>query len=233
VTRHAAPEARRAQILDAALRCFAARGLHAATMDDIARAAGLSKGALYFRFRSKEEIVFALFGAYEAAIFAEWEREADVPALEALRRAGEFTLATLVESRVLIDLWTEFLRDQRARRRLAGLYQRSRALLAERVRRGVARGELRPCEPIHVAAAFTALVEGLLVQALADPEFDPRAAWPEAWALVERGIAPQVAPPPGRKRRRTAEARGAASGTAPGSRGSRPARKRSRKGKSS
>ena len=51
--------ARHAQILDAAWTCFQRQGLHATTMDDIIRASGLSAGAVYSYFPSKEELIFA------------------------------------------------------------------------------------------------------------------------------------------------------------------------------
>ena len=53
---HAPAEVRRRQILDAALSCFAERGYHSTRMDDVVAACGLSKGALYHHYRSKEEI---------------------------------------------------------------------------------------------------------------------------------------------------------------------------------
>ena len=59
--RHAPRAVRRAQILDAAQRCFARCGYHRATMDDLADAAGLSKGSLYWHFHSKEQLLLALF----------------------------------------------------------------------------------------------------------------------------------------------------------------------------
>ena len=45
---HASAEVRRAQILEAALKCFGESGLHAAKVSDIASASGLSKGAIYW-----------------------------------------------------------------------------------------------------------------------------------------------------------------------------------------
>lgn len=51
--------ARRMQILEAAWACFQEKGLHAATMDDIIRASGLSAGAVYSYFRSKDELILA------------------------------------------------------------------------------------------------------------------------------------------------------------------------------
>lgn len=51
--------ARRAQILNAAWTCFQRQGLHATTMDDIIKASGLSAGAVYSYFPSKEELILA------------------------------------------------------------------------------------------------------------------------------------------------------------------------------
>ena len=52
-------EARRSQILDAAWTCFARKGYHQATMQDICQESGLSPGAIYRYFESKEAILKA------------------------------------------------------------------------------------------------------------------------------------------------------------------------------
>ena len=52
--------ARQELILDAAIRVFAKKGFHQATMDDVAQEAELGKGTLYYYFRSKEEILLKL-----------------------------------------------------------------------------------------------------------------------------------------------------------------------------
>ncbi len=53
-------EANRERILHAARSVFGARGFHAATIDEIADAAGLSNGAIYYNFESKADLFFAL-----------------------------------------------------------------------------------------------------------------------------------------------------------------------------
>jgi AcrR family transcriptional regulator len=58
---------RRIQLLDAARSVFAARGFHAASMDDIADRAGVSKPVLYQHFPGKVELYLALLDA-EAAL---------------------------------------------------------------------------------------------------------------------------------------------------------------------
>ncbi|MDZ7726868.1 MAG: TetR/AcrR family transcriptional regulator [Dehalococcoidia bacterium] len=52
--------ARHREILDAAARVFGARGYYGATMDDVAAEMGLTKGVVYYYFRSKDEILFEI-----------------------------------------------------------------------------------------------------------------------------------------------------------------------------
>ncbi|MFJ4651752.1 TetR/AcrR family transcriptional regulator [Nocardia sp. NPDC088792] len=53
-------ERRRQQVLDAAQRCFARKGLHGTTMQDVFAESGLSAGAVYRYFKSKDDIIAAL-----------------------------------------------------------------------------------------------------------------------------------------------------------------------------
>jgi AcrR family transcriptional regulator len=66
-------QARRA-ILDAALQQFSAYGYRRASMEDLARAAGLSRPSLYFHFGSKEELFRALVQRLQDDQLAEAER---------------------------------------------------------------------------------------------------------------------------------------------------------------
>lgn len=187
---HASPEVRRGQILAAALQCFGEKGYHAARIDDIARCAGLSKGAVYWQFDSKDEIFIALFDAYEAEILAEWDAQDDsMDPLETLRRSGEIVFERLAGARAMADAWAEFLRHEHTRARMAAMYERARERMTAIVERGVASGALRSCSATQVAATLTAVVEGLLLQALVDPNFDPQAVWPQAWDSLSKGLA--------------------------------------------
>lgn len=95
---------RRANIMEAALRCFEARGFAASTVDDVCDEAGISKGAFYTHFASKDALIHALLerrngtlsnlagetlDALEQAIFDEivasvWETESGRIELEAM-----------------------------------------------------------------------------------------------------------------------------------------------------
>ena len=53
-------ESRREQILIAAWKCFSRKGFHSTSMADVIKEAGLSAGAVYLYFRSKDEIIVAV-----------------------------------------------------------------------------------------------------------------------------------------------------------------------------
>src|SRR2546428_7621329 len=57
----------RARLLDAATRVFARRGFHAASVEEIAREAGATTGAIYSNFDGKEDLFLALFEEHAAS----------------------------------------------------------------------------------------------------------------------------------------------------------------------
>ena len=64
-------EERRAQIIEAALACFTRKGYANTTMDDIVAESGLSKGAIYWYFKSKDDVFQAAFTSMFEAVGAE------------------------------------------------------------------------------------------------------------------------------------------------------------------
>ena len=62
------PDERPAQILDAAFGVFGARGFHQATLDDVARQAGITKGTIYLYFPSKAALFTAMLKARITAV---------------------------------------------------------------------------------------------------------------------------------------------------------------------
>ena len=91
--------AKRRQVLDGARQVFLAHGFDAASMGEIAKAAGVSKGTLYVYFESKEEL-FAELVKRQCALTAErlFELDADNHDVrEVLRRLGESFIAAMME----------------------------------------------------------------------------------------------------------------------------------------
>lgn len=192
---HAPAQVRRDQVLSAAMRCFARDGYHATRVDDIVAEAGLSKGAIYHRFRSKDEIFLGLFDAYEAAVWQSWAALPAAGALEALEQAGRIVLDTVLEPREYLKLWKQLLAHPGAPARFGHIYREARAQLAALLERGVRRRELRRLDTAATAALLTGTIEGLLLQALMDDGFDARAAWDRGWPVLRDGLA-RIQPQP-------------------------------------
>jgi AcrR family transcriptional regulator len=181
------------------MRCFGDRGYHVATMDELARAAGLSKGSLYWYFRSKEDLLLALFDSFSQEVlasFQELERSGQ-PVIEGLAHVGSATIERLGAALPMTRAWLEFLAHPEARQRMARDYDEVRARLARLLSRAAERGELRPIDVESTAAGFVAAVEGLLVQAFVDPTFDARVLWPRFFQTLVEGLgAPESAEEP-------------------------------------
>lgn len=88
---------RRQQILDAALTVFGTLGFHRATNKDIARAAGISPGLIYWYFKDKQDLFFTLFQERTQIfqVVGEPERLMGLPPHEALALLGRSFLVTL------------------------------------------------------------------------------------------------------------------------------------------
>lgn len=131
--------ARHAQILDAAWTCFQRQGLHATTMDDIIRASGLSAGAVYSYFPSKEELIFAAVTTSLAGLRDRVDALLDrpiLPAPGALVREIALEVARFADRddydlrRVALLGWAETQRSERLRGVMRDAYLAFRGRLA-------------------------------------------------------------------------------------------------------
>lgn len=77
-------DAARAQIMDAALRIYAESGVHAASLEKVAAAAGIGKGTLYYYFKSKDALAIAIADRYFDALEVELAALSEVDTAEAL-----------------------------------------------------------------------------------------------------------------------------------------------------
>jgi AcrR family transcriptional regulator len=188
LAKHQSPARRKDQILAAALGRFAQQGYFETRMDDIVRESGLSKGALYHHFASKEEVFMGLFEQFEQAIWSGWQATTVLPAAAAIERKGDIVLEQVLGIPGLIGAWIEFLRHPQSRARFANIYVQARRELAATIRTGVRAGEFRQCNSAAAAATITALIEGLILQAMADTDFNAPRQWRAAWRMLRHGL---------------------------------------------
>jgi AcrR family transcriptional regulator len=165
-------DARRRQIIDAAIACFARRGLHATTMQDIIRRARLSAGAIYLQFKSKEEIVEAIAAkrhARERAAMAEAARVSDFS--DALRGLGDAFFGRLddpmevTQRRIGVQVWAEALVNPRLMKIVRRGVDGPRAALRDLIGRAQRQGDLpADLDADATAAVLIATFQGLVLQ---------------------------------------------------------------------
>jgi TetR/AcrR family transcriptional regulator, repressor for uid operon len=108
---------RRAQILDAAVACFAKRGFHQASMHDISGEAGISVGLIYRYFQNKEAVIAAMADRHKKQIQEILERARQAPnlreSLETLFTAHCGETEPQVTAAFVVDLFAEASRNTR------------------------------------------------------------------------------------------------------------------------
>jgi TetR/AcrR family transcriptional regulator, repressor for uid operon len=179
---------RREHILDAAERCFTRSGFHRTTMQDICKEAGVSAGALYLYFDSKESLIAGI---------AERNRSEFQERFAALAGASDFLAA-------LAELCQRYFVEEPAHKRLMcieiGLEATRNETVGE-IYRGVDRmvrdsfealfqrlkdeGRIRPAvEGELLVSVFMTIGDGLFWRRAVDPAFDPATTLPAVMSVI-------------------------------------------------
>ncbi|MGI0154784.1 MAG: TetR/AcrR family transcriptional regulator [Thermoplasmata archaeon] len=200
-------DAVRSRILDAAQRLVSRRGIHGTSMDDIVGASGLSKGAIYGHFSSKEELLISLQDRELASKIDEVTRRfrsSDSPRARIVRLLEAYFATGASANRERLRLNLEFfaaaLGTKSLRARLDARYARSRRLFIDLLELGVRRNEFRPdldCEA--TATAIVALLDGVSVDwaLISSLHLDWHALGAATRRALLDGIAADSSPPSG------------------------------------
>lgn len=184
-------EETRGRILKAAETLFARSGYDGTGVSEICAAAGVSKGAFYHHFATKQDVFLALLNGWLAALEREMialrDQAASVP--DALQAMTTVVSGVLRDAGDQLPIYLEYLlqarRDPTVWQATIEPYRRFRAFFAEMIRRGVAEGSLRPVDPEPAARAIVSLGIGLLLQALLEAdERDHTASFDEGLRLA-------------------------------------------------
>lgn len=175
------PEMRREQtrsyLLDAAWAVFVARGFHEASLDEIAAAAGFSKGAIYSNFGSKADLFLAVADQREHARFSKLLAAAQQPPDGAgLRLAMRDSFRHLVPTDTEWALWQEFelyaLRRPELHQQLARRWRAQFAVVVDVLRQHLETTGRQPPVPVEALAhIFVGIFERLARARAVDPEF--------------------------------------------------------------
>lgn len=157
----------RARLIDSAMKLFSTRGYDHATIDDISQDAGYSKGAYYFHFSTKEDILIELL--------RRWSEDRSVALAGAGGDDGASDVRAMLEALfsydsdrrwpgVLLEFWAQSMRNEDVKKRVAQVYASARQNLAAAFSEARARGEITVESPEDAATIALATHDGYAVQ---------------------------------------------------------------------
>lgn len=165
---------RREQILAAGWRCFAREGFHKTSMADVIRESGLSAGAVYLYFKSKDEMIAAIAEQVAAGADQIFDEVLALDPLPTLHEAVQVLVARIERVatagegelvKVALPTWAEAVRNESIRVIVARAYRHLRSRMQELVQRLQAAGEFDPdADPAHVAQVLFGLMPGFVLQ---------------------------------------------------------------------
>jgi TetR/AcrR family transcriptional regulator, transcriptional repressor of aconitase len=178
-------QARREQIMAAAWRCFYRRGIHATSMEEIIREAGLSAGAVYLYFRGKDELILAAISTYMASLrdllLPILVKEEALPPLELIHEITSVMTKFARRSginlnNIILMCWSEAQTNEQVKSLISGIQVHYRAALTQLVTRWQKSGELESSsDPKDVGKALLSFFNGFVVQSALLGELNPNA----------------------------------------------------------
>jgi TetR/AcrR family transcriptional repressor of uid operon len=164
------------RILRAAQLVFARGGYDATSVAEICRQAGVSKGALYHHFPTKQSVFLALLEEWltelDAGIEALRQEALDMP--QALLQMAGLTrhIFNAADGRLtmFLEFWSQASLDPTVWQATIAPYRRYQRFFASLVREGIEAGSMRDIDPDVAAHLIVSVAVGLLLQGLLDPE---------------------------------------------------------------
>lgn len=172
-------EAKKADILQAAMQVFSQNGIAKTKMADIAKVAGIGKGTIYEYFRSKEDIFGEAFQFFNQNTEKELQKaitSTDDP-IEKLHLLFDVSLSEFIESSgdfaaIMMDFWAEGIRtkDEKIMNiiNLEQIYTDFRQMIAGILDDGIRKGVFRVVDTQSLSAVLIAAMDGVMLQWIMD-----------------------------------------------------------------
>jgi AcrR family transcriptional regulator len=179
----------RVRILSAALAEFSRQGYDATGVADICSAAGVTKGAFYYHFATKQAVFLELLDSWLRQIEGRVRQTMVTEELAPTRLLGMAHMARQVlrdahgQLPMFLAFWAQAARDPVAWKTIIEPYRQYRDLFAGMVENGIDEGSLRRVDSEAAAQTILALAVGMMLQGLLDPD---GADWGRA---AENGVA--------------------------------------------
>jgi len=168
-------EETRTHILEAAGECFSRHGYDATGVAEICQRAGVTKGAFYHHFPSKQAIFMELFNDWLEAVDSQLTTAqagattAPAQLVRMAEMAGSVFQVTGGRLPIFLEFLTEARHEPAVWQTVIAPYRRYRDFFTDFIRAGVEEGTLQPVEPDTAAQVVVSLAVGLVLQSVFDP----------------------------------------------------------------
>jgi AcrR family transcriptional regulator len=167
-------EETRARIIDSAIKLFSNRGFNASSVDDICAEAGISKGAFYHHFKSKQALFLALVDSWLQAINKAIDASKDQTAPETFTQMTEafpYIFQTAGEGLpMFFKFWLQASGDKKVWAASIAPYRRYHKYFTSLIEKGVEEGSFVEVEPELASRMIVSTAMGLFLQSLLDPK---------------------------------------------------------------
>lgn len=186
-------EQAREKIIEQALKMFSERGYYHTRMTDIASEMGVSKGAIYEYFESKEQLFIEAIrhhGERRAQTVQSFLDKGSLDSLSTAEFFDEMLELRLGSLQLSVDLLRETERNKKLRRQFVGLAQEWEHGLLDLINEVKGRGELRDdVDPRSLSRSFLALRDGLYGQLTMGADRDEvRKAWVDVMGVIMKSV---------------------------------------------
>jgi AcrR family transcriptional regulator len=186
----------RNHILEAATQLFSKTGYDATGVADICQTAGVSKGAFYHHFPTKQAVFMELLNTYLNGIengFNSMRQEVqDVPQaiLQMASLVGSLFQTADIHLPIFLEFWTQANHDPLIWEAAIAPYRRYQSYFAEMIQEGIDEGSLQPMDAQLAARVLVSLAVGMLMQSFFDPQIaDWQIEARQSMELLMKGIA--------------------------------------------
>lgn len=189
-------EIRRQQILESAIRCISRWGYHQTTMDDIASEAGLSKGALYWYFKSKEDLLSDIcrLQCDEHLQILNKFSEQKMPVKELALKTGDKILESLInepdQCKMSFEFWALTDENRQVKEAHSEVHKIWQETVSGLINSGIEKGEIKPNVNVkELSIALLAIFDGIIIAYSIDKTLNVKKIWRTAISAFFDGIA--------------------------------------------
>lgn len=164
------------RILEAANLLFSKNGYDATGVAEICREAGVSKGAFYHHFPTKQAVFMELMEGWLSGLDAGFQlmltQTEDIPQalLQMAEMAGNVFISADVRLQIILEFWRQAMRDPAVWQTAIEPYRRYQSYFSKLIQEGIAEGSIQPIDSNLASRALVYMAMGMLMHAMFDPD---------------------------------------------------------------